>query len=162
TSGMEKGSVRVAQAANGQERGRLTSMAGTVIQVAVDLHGEHVAATTCPRPSEGEREVCVWDAATGEVLLQAPTARGPTRYRHGGVALNSQGSLVAFDDYEYRTSSDGSKTAFTWIRLRSVQGEEVSRDLPAMDMIPWWIALSPDGSSIAAGGDRHMMIWDLA
>ena len=129
--------------ASGREQ-RIDLRDNGVLSVAFDGTGTLLAS------SGKEGTVRLWDVATGEQLGSPIQARKETDYVWR-VALTPDGATVA-------AVSDGS------IGLWDVKTHELIGRLPTGEAKEVYaIALSPDGRTLATGGeDRLVRLWDLA
>jgi len=140
--------VKVYDAASGRELAALAGLNGQATYVDCGADGHRIAASARLRSAGAvTRDVMVWDAASGKVLAEFHPAWGPGRYLRGAVALNPDGSSVAFDDY---TASTPAGRAAARVRVCSVANGREQLSLPIGQEGILALAFSPDGRWLAA------------
>jgi len=133
--------VRLCDAATGQELACLRGHEGEVRSVAFGPDGRHLAS------GSEDGTVRLWDAATGREL--------DCRCRHGPPVRS-----VAFaPDGRHLASGAQDGTVRLW---DAVTGRELAC-LRGHERAVWCVAFAPDGCRLASGsGDRTARLWDVA
>jgi WD40 repeat protein len=139
-SGGDDGTVRIWDAATGQERAALKGHTGGVQAVAIAPDGSWLAS------GGWDKTVRIWDAATGQERV---TLKGHTHWVQA-VAIAPDGSWLASG------SSDGTVRIWDAATGQERVTLEAHASVEAM-------AIAPDGSWLASGGSGgSVRIWDAA
>jgi WD40 repeat protein len=161
--GADRRTAKLWQADSGRELASLGGLTGRTVDVAVSADGRRVAAAASPRDPPADRQVRVWDAATGEVLADFRPAGGSRRFPHGRVALSADGARVAFDDYSGPGAGSKQEVVPARVRVCATAGGRELLALPAGNSNLLGLAFSPDGRLLAAGSFAgEVFIWDAA
>jgi WD40 repeat protein/tRNA A-37 threonylcarbamoyl transferase component Bud32 len=140
--------IKAYDATNGQELTVLAGLTAQATHVDCGTNGRRIAAVSRSRSAGGmTRDVKVWDAVSGAILAEFHPAWGPGRYLRGAVALNPDGSSVAFDDY---SASSPAGSARARIRVCAVGNGRELLSLPLGEEGIIALAFSPDGDRLAA------------
>jgi sterol desaturase/sphingolipid hydroxylase (fatty acid hydroxylase superfamily) len=138
-SGGEDGTVKVWDAATGQEQLTLTGHTRAVLSVAVSADGH------CVVSGSADGQVKVWDATTGQEQL---TLKGGT-----GAALS-----VGVSADGRRIVSAGGGTAKVW----DAQTGREELTLTGHTDLVYSVAISPDGGHVVSGSfDERVKVWDV-
>jgi sterol desaturase/sphingolipid hydroxylase (fatty acid hydroxylase superfamily)/DNA-binding beta-propeller fold protein YncE len=137
-SGHEGGTVKVWDAATGEERLTLGGHTGRVNGVALAAEGRDIVSAAF------DGTLKVWDAATGRERLTLTGHTGPVL----SVAVSADGRRVASG------GSDG--TVRVW---DGATGRETLRLAPDTDAVPG-VALSADGRRVVAADFMTVRVWD--
>lgn len=139
TSG-DDGTVRIWDAATGDQRTQLTGPPGPVYSVAYSPDGTAIAA------GGDDGTVRIWDAGSGELRAQLTGHTGPVRsvaYSRDGVALATAG---------------GDRTVRIWDATTGTLRVGLAGHVGQVNAV----AFSPDGTVVATGGgDRSVRVWDV-
>jgi serine/threonine protein kinase/WD40 repeat protein len=154
--------VKVFDAATGQERAALHGLDVMPRHVAASRDGSRVAAATRAVANGPPRAVQVWDTVTGQKLARFQPTSAPQPRLNAVVALSPDGTRVAFDDHEVEGQA-GDARMRTRVRIcDAVTGEE-RLSLPADNGGMGCLAFSEDGRLLAGGeDDGTVLIWDAA
>jgi hypothetical protein len=135
----EEGTIRIWDAADATEAGRLEGHAGSVNALAVSADGSLVVS------GGADATVRVWEVASGHELARLEGHRGSVR----GVALAP--------DARSAVSGGAGGAVIVW----DVAGE-VARERAEEGSAVNAVGVSPDGRlALAAGDDRAVRVWEL-
>ncbi len=136
----ESGTIRLWDAATGQELRTLKGHEGRVSGLAVSPDGSRIASAGF------DRSVRVWDAESGEIIRTMNGHAGPI----GGLAFSPSGDRIA--------SASNDKTIKLW---NTNTGEEIIT-ITGHSAGVLGVAFSPDGERLASSsdGDQTVRIWD--
>ena len=157
--------VRVYDAKTGSELTALSGLSAPATFVSLSEDGSRAAASGLfAKNAVRSREVKVWDAISGQILLSSKPSNAPTPYTYGRVAMSPDGSRIAFDDYDYSAGLDpGTAAAFlgTRVKICEVPGGRELFSLPIGKEILFSVAYSPDGRLLATGDSTgKTSVWD--
>jgi WD40 repeat protein len=133
------GTLRMWKVASGEQPWAARRHQGVVFGVALSPDGRLVAS------GGRDARLLICDAATGDVLHQ----------------LKSERSVLSVDfspDGKTLASADGLERKAAAVRLWSVAAGEVVAMWTGHSDWPLWVKFSPDGSSIASGSYRELLI----
>jgi WD40 repeat protein len=140
--------VAVWNTGTGAERVTLAHHADPVVHITWSRDGRRLVTSSFAQEGDRGRTVRVWDAAAGKVLAEFRATgipRAVVRGLFGAVALNGDGSLVAFDDY----AVGGAKEVTGRVRILSVAGGDQRQAWPT-DGLVRALAFSADNRLVAA------------
>ncbi len=157
--------VKVYDAKTGSELTALSGLSAPATFVSLSEDGSRAAASGLfAKNAVRWREVKVWDAINGQILLSSQPSNAPTPYTYGRVAMSPDGSRIAFDDYDYSAGLDpGTAAAFlgTRVKICEVPGGRELFSLPIGKEILFSVAYSPDGRLLATGDSTgKTSVWD--
>jgi WD40 repeat protein len=110
-----------------------------VTSVAFSPDGQHIV-------SKNSDEICVWNAATGEIVA--------------GPFTEDSGCCAVFSPNGQYIVSASSNTICVW---NVATGEREVRDSFFKDINPWCVTFAPDGQYIVSGTyDNTIHIWNTA
>jgi WD40 repeat protein/tRNA A-37 threonylcarbamoyl transferase component Bud32 len=157
--------VKVWDGENGRELRTFEGLSLPATYLAISRDGGRVAAMTghTRKPPE-RRDVLVWDSATGGIVASFRLTPAPTQFSHGRLALDGDGSRVAFDDYEDAAFDPAGQVALghprSIIKVHAVDGGRELLKLPMPDTtVVFSLAFSPDGTLVAAGDQDRNRVW---
>ena len=152
--------------------GKLLAAAGTVKshEAVVDLF--EPVERELVRTLKGDPQTIFWLAfSPDEKTLAVARAFGPLELwdlESGKIKSVLEGvsrAVFSPDGVMLATDSDDEKVAIKFWSIDTAKPKEIGR-IPALDMLPWAIAFSPDGKLVAAGGtgaeDSPVYVWQLA
>jgi eukaryotic-like serine/threonine-protein kinase len=134
------GTIRLWDAANGQQLGTLQGHKGTVFGLAVSPDGSRIASAGL------DKTVRLWDAESGKIIHTIHGHAGPI----SGLAFSPGGDQIA--------SASDDKTVKMW---NAKTGKEIFA-MTGHTASVQGVAFSPDGKQLAStcNGDKTIRIWD--
>jgi WD40 repeat protein len=146
--------IRLWDMATGRELRKLEGEAyRDLTQFAISPDGKTVAAVAQwgPPQAKSEKQVVLWDAATGKKWLHFKFAPQRRVFAGGAVAFSPNGKTLA------ASGNDGTITLWDLVTAKQkllIQG--------ASDQV-WRLAFSPDGNTLAGGyWSKTICLWDVA
>ena len=145
--------VRVWDAATGEELLTLWGHKAPVYPVAFSSDGKHLAT------GDEAGVVRIWDITPDQELLMLTN---PTGTEVGRILFSPDGSHL-FVAYEYTSSGGSFPGSPGLVRILNVTAGEEILTLPDLNIIVGQMAVSPDGSLLAASTrDPTPKVWDAA
>ncbi|MGP0063983.1 MAG: protein kinase domain-containing protein [Isosphaeraceae bacterium] len=160
-------SIKLWDPEEGRELATFEGLSRAASYLALSPDGARVAGSASRRSREVvQRDVIVWDTVSARIVASLHPTPAPTINTHGRVALNQDGSRLAFDDYE-DASIDFStglplSTPRTFINVCDVPGGRTRLRLPMPGArVAYSISFSADGRYLAAGDfEGKVWVWD--
>jgi RNA polymerase sigma factor (sigma-70 family) len=130
---------------------RFAAHDGGVAWVGLTADGKTLATF-----SPAERSVRLWDSGSGAALRQI----GLGGAGNNAVALSGDGKTLAAAGFTWSKPRGGVRPG---LRLVDVAGGKRRFSLPGHRRMVCAVAFSPDGKTLASGGDdRSILLWDVA
>lgn len=157
--------VKVVDPATGQE---LQQFHHTfeVVHLSFSGDGRRLATSTVNRLVDTKREIKVWDVQTGTQLVARnfnptfPAHIFPGR-SYGVIALNPDGSVLAYDEYSTETRSNGKVELVFHICILDVEKNEVQTRIDGFHSMAGKAVFSPNGRYLAISEqDYGVVLYD--
>jgi WD40 repeat protein len=118
--------------------------------VAFSGDGRRVAAREAAKPREREESLKVWEATTGELLLERATSDegSDSKWPPNVLALSAQGRYLATGRFSPS------------VRVWNIADKKLQTEIPASDVRQ--LAFLSDGKRLLVGTMPDLHVWDLA
>jgi WD40 repeat protein len=137
-----------------------------VVHLSFSGDGRRLATSTVNRLIDTKREIKVWDVQTGKQLLARdfnptfPAHIFPGR-SYGVIALNSDGTELAYDEYSTETRPNGKVELVFQICILDLEKNQVQRRIDGFHSMAGKAIFSPNGHYLAiAEQDYGVVLYD--
>jgi WD40 repeat protein len=139
-SASQDGTIKVWDAANGQELLKLKGLTDWIYDVAFSPDGSRLAS------GSDDQTIMVWNTANGQELLKLEGHTGVVLH----VAFSPDGNRLA------SSSADGT------LKIWDTANGQVLHTFKRQPGPVWSVAFSPDGSRLASTEEKTIRVWDTA
>ena len=154
--------VNIVDASNGQTMHRLVH-SHEVKHLAISRDGKRLVSSATAQKKGDTREIKVWDTQSGNLISSTTCDPFVEDRTYGPVAINSDGSVIAHEEYDAPAGKPGNVDRFCQLVLRNANTGAILHRVPEVLPRIERINFNNDGTLLAISCEkRGVIVYDTA